>query len=63
MKFLIKYVFRNENKLMIEEAEIGLKKEKISLDDYINLHLEIAERKKVPSIMILSLSEVAWWIK
>lgn len=59
MKFLIKYVFRNENKLMIEEAEIGLKKEKISLDDYINLHLEIAERKKVPSIMILSLSEVA----
>ncbi len=59
MKFLIKYVFRNENKLMIEKAEIGLKKEKISLDDYINLHLEIAERKKVPSIMILSLSEVA----
>lgn len=59
MKFLIKYVFRNENKLMIEEAEIGLKKEKISLDDYINLHLEIAERKKVPSIMILSLSEMA----
>ena len=59
MKFLIKYVFRNENKLMIEEAEIGLKKEKISLDDYINLHLEIAEKRKVPSIMILSLLEVA----
>lgn len=59
MKYLIKYAFRNENKLIVEEAEVGLKKEKLSLDDYINLHLEIAEKRKVPSIMILSLSEVA----
>lgn len=59
MKFLIKYAFRNENKLIVEEAEIKLKREKFSLDDYINLHLEIAEKRKVPSIMILSLLEVA----
>lgn len=59
MKYLIKYAFRNENKLIVEEAEVGLKKEKLSLDDYINLHLEIAEKRKVPSIMILSLLEVA----
>lgn len=59
MKYLIKYAFRNENKLIVEEAEVGLKKEKLSLDDYINLHLEIAEKRKVPSIMIISLSEVA----
>lgn len=59
MKFLIKYAFRNENKLIVEEAEIKLKREKFSLDDYINLHLEIAEKRKVPSIMIISLSEVA----
>ena len=63
MKYLIKYAFRNENKLIVEEAEVGLKKEKLSLDDYINLHLEIAEKRKVPSIMIISLSEVAWWKK
>lgn len=59
MKYLIKYAFRNENKLIVEKAEVGLKKEKLSLDDYINLHLEIAEKRKVPSIMIISLSEVA----
>lgn len=59
MKYLIKYAFRNENKLIVEEAEVGLKKEKLSLDDYVNLHLEIAEKRKVPSIMIISLSEVA----
>lgn len=59
MKYLIKYAFRNENKLIVEEAEVGLKKENLSLNDYINLHLEIAEKRKVPSIMIISLSEVA----
>lgn len=59
MKYLIKYAFRSENKLIVEEAEVGLKKEKLSLDDYVNLHLEIAEKRKVPSIMIISLSEVA----
>lgn len=59
MKYLIKYAFRSENKLIVEEAEVGLKKEKLSLDDYVNLHLEIAEKRKVPSFMIISLSEVA----
>ena len=59
MKYLIKYAFRSENKLIVEEAEVGLKKEKLSLDDYVNLHLEIAEKRKVPSIMIISLPEVA----
>lgn len=59
MKYLIKYVFNSGNKMIVEEAEIGLKRKDISIDDYINLHLEIAERKKVPSIMILSMSEVA----
>lgn len=54
MDCLVKYVLNNNKEMLVEEAKIKLKKNSLCLEDYIKLHTEIAKKRNVSSIIILS---------
>lgn len=59
MDCLVKYVLNGNNKEMqVEEAKIKLNRKTLSLEDYINLHTEIAKQRNASSIIILSFAIV-----
>ncbi len=59
MDCLVKYVLNGNNKeMLVEEAKITLNKNALSVEDYINLHSEIAKQRNASSIIILSFAIV-----